>query len=112
MDGYLKNANGWLTKKKVHQNTQEEVVLNQEQQDIKKYGRFRYLVAKHFLSTSLQEIDDPPKKLDIRQIVKLMLFLKTLEEIFPEDSVRFGNLGMKYEHMNEQLYKNTYVRER
>jgi hypothetical protein len=66
MDGYLRNDDGFLPKKRDQIPQEIEVFGNQEQQDIKKYGRFRYLVAKHFLSTSLQEIDNPPQKLDIR----------------------------------------------
>lgn len=69
------------------------------------------MVAKHFLSKSLEEIDNNPNKIDMSQVVKLHIFQKTLDELFPDDS-KFSNLGMKYSNMNENLYKNFYMRER
>ena len=67
MDRYLSGESGWLTRKQVQPEPEIEYkVLNEDQRGIKKYGSFRFRVAKHFLSKSLKEIDDPPMKLDIK----------------------------------------------
>ena len=79
----------------------------------KKYGLFRFLVAKHFLSKSLEEIESFERKnsFDLPQLVKLLLFSNTLDKIFPDDSLDY-NMGLKFHHKIEFIYKNTYNEKR
>lgn len=71
----------------------------------KKYGLFRYLVAKHFLSKSLDELEKNERrnKFDIPLLVRLLLFQHILDEIFPNDSRKY-NLGLKMSKKNKALF--------
>ena len=63
----------------------------------KKYGLFRFLTAKHFLSKTLEEIDSHERKnkFDLPSLVRLLIFQNALEEMFPENSSK-QTLGMKF----------------
>ena len=76
---------------------------------INKYGLFRYLVAKHFLSKSLEEIEEMQKlkTFDMELMTYQLLFKKTLNELFPSNYLNI-NMGSKFSKKVPYIFKNTY----
>ena len=78
-----------------------------------KYGLFRYLIAKHFLSKTCDELDSLSKKrsFDVVALTRLFVFASVLEEMFPPGS-RADNFGRKWRGKFGKIDVNTYNRMR
>ena len=78
-----------------------------------KYGLFRYLIAKHFLSKTCDEIDSYQKNnsLDVISLTRLFVFFSLLEELFPPGS-REDNFGRKWKKKFGKFDINHYNKNR
>lgn len=87
-----------------------------EQEQIARFGRFRYLVAKHFLSKSLDQLAQDlasQSNFTIRMASRLVIFNTVLDRVFPENRPRIKSLGAKFETKDklDGLYRNHFARE-
>ena len=89
-----------------------------EATSIQQYGLLRTLIAKHFLSKSLDEIHNSyaTGTFKLRLLAAIALFSKALDRVFPKRG-KARNIGEKFEmfasgeDFAEPFYQNTYVQE-
>lgn len=65
---------------------------------IRRFGRFRYLVAKHFLTKSLEQIEEDKRStgcFNLRLIARIQLFNKVTEQLFPRNDPNCCSVGLK-----------------
>ena len=84
-----------------------------EQANIKKYGKFRYLVAKHFLSKPLDQIVNNSYQLsNLEHVnVKLVANLAILQDLFDKVFL-YGiehTLGSCYLKVQKSFFNNAYM---
>lgn len=66
---------------------------------ISQYGMLRHLIAKHFLSKSLDEIHNDScatGTYKLRLLARTQIFCKALDRAFPKRSTDKRNMGEKY----------------